>query len=307
VIRTMFLLSTFATVAAAPSSIRTSAFGARLRVIEACSGGRLGAYAIDTSDGRTLAYRACERFPMCSTFKVLLVGAVLHRVDAGTERLDRRVAYEPAALLEYAPVTRANVRHGSMTVRALCAAAIALSDNTAANLLLETVGGPPGVTRFVRSLGDRETRLDRTEPSLDTAIPGDPRDTTTPRAMAHDLRAMLLGCALSGTSQRALDRWLADCKTGLTALRAGLPTTWHVGDKTGTGGAVNAIGESGTRNDVAILRPPHRSPILVTAYLTRSNFSSAANNAALAAVGRAVADIFDGARGHRDRHEVIAR
>ncbi len=165
---------------------------------------------------------------MCSTFKVLLVGAVLRRVDAGTEHLDRRVTYGPDDLLDYAPVTRAHLHVGFMGVGALCAAAIEVSDNTAATLLLQGVGGPPVVTGFTRSLGDTVTRLDRTEPNLNSAIPGDPRDTTTPEAMAEDLRTMLVGRALSRASR-------------------------------------SALGASSTRNDVAVLRPPHRRPILVTA------------------------------------------
>lgn len=290
-LRSEFTAGTLATMWVSPPIGSNSAI-MRLRAIESHSGGRLGVYVVDTGDGRTLANRPRERFPMCSTFKVLLVGAVLRRVDAGTEHLDRRVAYGPNVLLAYAPVTRANVRHGFMTVRALCAAAIEVSDNTAANLLLATVGGPAGVTAFARSLGDTATRLDRTEPTLNGAIPGDPRDTTTPQAMADDLRAMLLGPALSQAPRTALTGWLAACGTGRTALRAGLPGTWQAGDKTGAGGPGNATGDSNTRNDVAILRPPRRRPILVTAYLTSSKLSAAGSNAALAAVARTVVAAF---------------
>ncbi len=290
-LRSCFIFETLAAIAVSPAPGNDSAI-MRLRAIESQSGGRLGVFAVDTGDGRTLAYRPRERFPMCSTFKALLVGAVLRRVDAGTEHLDRRVAYGPNVLLAYAPVTRANVRHGFMTVRALCAAAIEVSDNTAANLLLATVGGPASVTAFARSLGDTATRLDRTEPTLNGALPGDPRDTTTPQAMADDLRAMLLGPALSRGSRAELTGWLAACRTGRMALRAGLPRTWQAGDKTGAGGPGNATGDSNTRNDIAILRPPRRRPILVTAYLTGSMLSAAGSNAALAAVARTVVAAF---------------
>jgi len=155
----------------------------RLAAIERASGGRLGVAAIDTGGGASLAYRADERFPMCSTFKLLLVAAVLNRVDGGAERLDREIAFGAAEIQRYAPVTKAHLSEGTMTVEALCATAIEWSDNTAANLLLRTLGGPAGITGYARSLGDPVTRLDRFEPALNEATPGDPRDTTSPAAM----------------------------------------------------------------------------------------------------------------------------
>lgn len=256
-----------------------------LAAVEMRTGGRLGVFAFDTETGRRLEHRAGERFPMCSTFKLLAVGAVLARVDRGAERLGRRIAYSEADLLEYAPVTRAHVAGGSMRVADLCAAAIELSDNTAANLLLRSIGGPTAVTRFARSLGDSLTRLDRTEPSLNTAIPGDVRDTTTPANIAEDLRALLSGTALSAKSRASLYSWLAACKTGTDCLRAGIPSAWREGDKTGSGA-------HGTRNDVAILHPPGRGPIYAAAYLTQSTVSTAEANAALASVGRIIARTF---------------
>lgn len=258
---------------------------ADLAAVEMRTGGRLGVFAIDTETGRRLEHRAGERFPMCSTFKLLAVGAVLARVDRGVERLGRRIAYSEADLLEYAPVTRAHVARGSMRVADLCAAAIELSDNTAANLLLRSIGGPAAVTGFARSLGDSLTRLDRTEPSLNTAIPGDVRDTTTPANIADDLRALLSGTALSSKSRASLSSWLAACKTGTDCLRAGIPSAWREGDKTGSGA-------HGTRNDVAILHPPGRGPIYAAAYLTQSTVSTAEANAALASVGRIIANAF---------------
>lgn len=253
--------------------------------IEASVRGRLGVYAIDTGSGHHLRYRAGERFPMCSTFKVLAVGAVLARVDRGQERLDRRVSYTAADLLEYAPVTRAHVAQGGLTVRELCAAAIELSDNTAANLLLRLLGGPQAVTHYARSLGDSFTRLDRTEPSLNSAIPGDVRDTTTPESMARNLRILTTGAALSRASRDDIYSWLAACKTGTDALRAGIPASWREGDKTGSGA-------HGTRNDVAILQPPARKPVFVAAYLTGTRVSSAEAGAALASVGRLISRTF---------------
>lgn len=249
--------------------------------LEALHGGRLGVFALDAQSGRRITHRAHERFPMCSTFKVLAVSAVLQRVDAGAERLDRHVRYTPNDLLEYAPVTRAHLRNGSMTVQALCAAAIEYSDNTAANLLLASLGGPAAVTTFARSMGDEVTRLDRNEPSLNTAIAGDPRDTTTPAAISRDLQLLLTGTVLSSASRQRLRSWLLACRTGTDCLRAGLPSSWRVGDKTGSG-------QNGTRNDLAAAWPPNAAPIFISAYYTGSSASSAQRNAVLADVGRIV-------------------
>jgi beta-lactamase class A len=270
-----------ASLAARPNA----GIGVQLAAIESNTGGRLGMFALDTSNGRHIARHANERFPMCSTFKLLLVADVLARVDAGQEHLDRRIPYGTADLLAYAPVTSRNVNQGSMSVAALCKAAIQWSDNTAANLLLATVGGPPGVTSYVRSLGDSVTRLDRNEPSLNSAIPGDVRDTTTPAAMARDTQAIVLGNALSAATQKRLTTWMVGTQTGLTSIRAGVPSTWVTADKTGTG-------EHGTHNDVAVLWPPNRSPIVVAAYVTGASVSNDALNVALAGVGAVVRQAF---------------
>ncbi len=261
-----------------------------LPAIEAKTGGRLGVFARDLSSGQTIEHRAGERFPMCSTFKVLAVGAVLWRVDRGEERLERRIAYSPGDLLAYAPVTTAHVREGGMTVEALCAAAIVMSDNTAANLLLRSLGGPQAVTSFVRSapFGDFSTRLDRVEPALNSAIPGDVRDTTTPRNMAHALTVLLTTrSALSSASSTMLYGWMRACQTGTNGLRAGIPHTWTVADKTGSG-------DNGTRNDVALLRRADRAPIVVTAYLTGATAIDAdRRNATLAKVGSLIVQSFN--------------
>jgi beta-lactamase class A len=241
--------------------------------------------ALDVASGKRLAYRADERFPMCSTFKAMAVAAVLQRVDAGQERLDRFVRYGQSDLLNYAPVTKAHVAEGGMKLADLCAAAVELSDNTAANLILTSIGGPAGWTRFVRSLRDRPSRLDRNEPALNTAIPGDPRDTTTPAAMAADLKATLLDHALSDASRDRLKGWMVATKTGLDRLRAGLPPAWQVGDKTGTG-------ERATANDIAVAWTPG-GPIVIACYLTGAASSSDdQRDAAIAEVGRLVAQTF---------------
>ncbi len=275
--------------AAAPTPARRAGYEARLAALEARTGGRLGVVALDTGTGRRLAHRGGERFPLCSTFKVLLAGAVLQKVDRGETRLDRRLPYGKADLLAYAPVTTARVAEGGMTVGDLCAAAVEVSDNTAANLLLGDLGGPAAVTAFARALGDPRTRLDRTEPTLNEARPGDPRDTTTPAAMVGSLRALLLGPTLRPESRSRLEGWMAACTTGRTRLRAGLPPDWAAGDKTGSGAR-------GTANDVAILRPPHRAPILVAAYLTGSTASDSGRDAVLAEVGRLVVEALGAAK-----------
>lgn len=244
-------------------------------------GGRVGVMAIDTGDGKEIWYRADERFAMCSTFKWILAACVLAEVDEGNIRLDEELAYSEADLLEYAPVAREHLVRGALPVEALCSAAVSLSDNTAANLLLARIGGPEALTAFLRRNGDEVTRLDRNEPGLNSNIPGDPRDTTTPRAMAQTMRAILLGGVLAEDGRNRLQQWLKDTKTGLARLRAGLPPDWITGDKTGTG--VN-----GAANDVAIAWPPGRPPILIAAYLSDSRARPDVLNAAHEAIAATV-------------------
>lgn len=254
----------------------------RLADIEKASGGRLGVCVLDVASGARTGHRADERFPMCSTFKLLASAAVLARVDRGQDSLDRRVVFGPSDLVPYSPGTEKHAGAPGLTVAQLCEAAITLSDNTAANLLLARIGGPEGFTRYARSLGDNRTRLDRIEPGLNEDRPGDPRDTTTPRAMLHSLQQLLIGDALSAGSRAQLKQWLAANQTGGQRLRAGVPADWAVGDKTGTGA-------NGTANVIGILQPPGRAPILVTAYLTGTRAASDAQSATLAAVGSAIA------------------
>ena len=254
----------------------------RLASIERQYGGRLGVAVLDTATGTHVEHRGDERFPMCSVFKFLAAAAVLQRVDDGQDRLDRQISYGTADLLSYAPITRAHVAEGRMTLGALCAAALQWSDNTAGNLILSTIGGPAGGTHYVRTLGDSLTRMDRTEPTLNTAIAGDPRDTTTPLAMLRDMRAILLGRVLSAASRAQLADWLMGDRVGDKRLRAGVPPSWRVADKTGSG-------ENGTANTIGVLWPPDRAPILATVFLTGSSGSPDMLNAAHADVGRILA------------------
>jgi beta-lactamase class A len=248
-------------------------------------GGRLGVTLLDTGTGQRVGQRMDERFPMCSTFKVLASGAVLQGVDAGKENLSRRIYFIETDLVAHSPETQKHIGPHGMTVAELCKAAITLSDNTAGNLLLASIGGPQGLTAFVRGLGDDMTRLDRAETALNEALPDDPRDTTTPNAMASDLRALVLDGALSAGSRAQLADWLAANTTGGKRLRAGLPAAWRVGDKTGSG-------ERGTANDVAVIWPPDRAPFILTAYLTGATAPADRQNAVIAAVGRAVTTAF---------------
>jgi beta-lactamase class A len=177
----------------------------RIRSIEQGTGARIGVAALDTASGKRLDYRSEERFPMCSTFKFLAAAAVLKRVDAGREKLDRFLSFGAKDILEYAPVTKAHLKDSGMTFGALCAAAIEQSDNTAGNLLLDTIGGPVGPTKFAGSIGDETTRLDREEPELNSAIPGDEHDTTSPAPMCANIQRLVLGNVLSESSRRQLE------------------------------------------------------------------------------------------------------
>lgn len=256
--------------------------GDAIAQLERAHGGRLGVAALDSGSGRRIAHRADERFPYCSTCKTLLSAATLRRVDLGKEQLARAVAYTTTDLLEHAPVARANVARGSLTIAELCEAAIEVSDNTAANLLVREAGGLEPIQRYVRSIGDSTTRFDRMEPELNTAIAGDPRDTTSPRAMLDDLQKLLLGDALSEASRKLLVDWHLATSTGKARLRAGLPASWKLGHKTGTGA-------HGATNDIGVAWPPDRPPVLVAVYYVDGRGSDDAREAVIASVARILA------------------
>jgi len=266
----------------ARSADRLDRLGEAFARVESEVSGRLGVAVLDTHTGARAGHRADERFPMCSTFKLLAVAGTLARVDAGKEDLQRRVRFSEADLITYSPVTKEHVGGEGMTVAELCEAAMIVSDNTAGNLLLRDLGGPAGLTAYARTLGDAHTRLDRNEPDLNEAIPGDPRDTTTPGVMLANLDQLAFNNALRPSSRELLVHWLVSNKTGDTRLRAGVPTGWRVGDKTGSG-------DHGTSNDVGILWPPGRKPILVCVYLTDSSKGSEERSAAIGSIARAVA------------------
>lgn len=271
------LAAPFARAMASPGTAAAAASEA-LQALERRNGGRLGVCILDTGTGLRAGHRMDERFPMCSTFKVLLAAHVLARAEHGEERLDRTLPIERERLVSWSPVTGERVGD-EMTVDALCEAILSVSDNTATNLLLDASGGPAALTAFARSLGDAVTRLDRMETALNEATPGDPRDTTSPAAMLDSMRAVLLGPALGPASRERLIGWMVASRTGQARLRAGLPPDWRVGDKTGTS-------NNRTSNDIAIAWPPGRAPVLVTAYYTESELSQAQRDVVLAEVGR---------------------
>jgi beta-lactamase class A len=253
--------------------------------LEKTVAGRLGVAVLDTTaDGRgdiaLRGYRLDERFPMCSTFKFLAAACILARVDQHLESLSRQLPVPATGLVAHSPVTEKHAGR-TMPIDGLCEAAITVSDNTAANLLLGTFGGPSGLTSWLRSLGDEVTQLDRTEPTLNDAVPGDSRDTTSPAAMVRTMQRLLLGDALAPASRERLAGWLAANTTGGARLRAGVPSAWRVGDKTGSGA-------NGATNDIAILWPPRRPPLLVAVYLTETAATPADRDTVHAAIGRLV-------------------
>lgn len=284
--RNFFLAGTAGAISArtgfGASDRHLDGFSESLAQLEIRNNGRLGVAVIDTGSGESSGYRTNERFAMCSTFKMLLAANVLQRADIGKESLDRTIAIPAKITLVSSPITLEHAG-ASMSVRDLCAAIITRSDNTAANLLLDAVGGPVAITRFARSLGDRVTRLDRIETALNEALPGDLRDTTSPAAMVATWRRLLLDNALSPPSRKQLTDWLIDNKTGGERLRKGLRAGWVVGDKTGSNG-------ENTTNDVAIVWPANRSPLLVAAYLTACPGADEKRNAVLAEVGRLLSE-----------------
>jgi beta-lactamase class A len=288
-IMSLGLLNRRTLLASAPALLSPGfAFAASpgLAAIERKSGGKLGVFAVDTGTGRTLAWRADERFPFCSAFKAPLAAFVLSKVDQGELRLDRPISYSADALSGYAPVTRRHLADGAMTVEALCAAAVEYSDNGAANLLLREIGGPAALTAWMRATGDEAFQLSHNEPKLNLSRLGDALDATTPRAMASSFRRFALGDVLSQASRARFTNWLVANTTGGQRLRAGLPNGWRVGDKTGTWneGWFSTV-------DVALVWPPGRAPWIISGFVT-DHASTAAGETALADVGALTAEAF---------------
>ncbi|WP_093798248.1 class A beta-lactamase [Streptomyces sp. Wb2n-11] len=242
---------------------------------------RLGVYAVDTGTGREMAYNDGERFAYASTFKALAAGAVLRKYSLSG--LDRVITYSRDDLAAHSPVTGKHVGTG-MTLRALCDAAVRFSDNTAANLLLDQLGGPHGLDAVLEEIGDDVTRMERREPELNQWAPGATRDTSTPRALADDLRAFVLGDVLGKGERAQLTKWLRTNTTGSELIRAGVPGGWVVGDKTGAGGTY------GTRNDIAVVWPPDTAPIVVAIMSNRGEEDADYDNELIAEAASVVVD-----------------
>lgn len=255
-----------------------------LKALHKRLGGRLGVHILDSQSGRRIAYDDDSRYAMASTFKLVLAAAVLWQVDHGAFPLEHALNIASSDVLATSPEVEAKLASGakSMTVRELAAAVIVASDNAAANILLAGIGGPAGLTTFLRSIGDETTRLDRAELDLNTNIAGDPRDTTTPRAMADLMLRLFTQDVLKLPSRALLIDWMIASKTGRDRIRAGIPKGWVAGDKTGTGA-------NGAVNDLAIIYPPERRPIFVAAYMSESHLPTAALVSAHAEIGRLVA------------------
>lgn len=243
---------------------------------------RIGVAVIDTGSGLIWQHRGEERFPLNSTHKAFACAAVLAQADNNKVSMDMPIPINRDALVTYSPVTGKVPSGGSQSLRELCRAAVSVSDNTAANLALNAIGGPPSFTTFMRSMGDNETHLDRLEPELNEANPGDARDSTTPLAAARSLQKLLLGDVLSTTARTELTQWMLDDQVADTLLRAGIPKDWRIADKSGAGG-------HGSRSIIAVIWPPERSAVVIAIYITQTTASMSASNQAVSRIGSALA------------------
>ncbi|MDE3176300.1 MAG: class A beta-lactamase [Pseudomonadota bacterium] len=254
---------------------------AAVRAEEARLHARIGLAVIDKADGKVLRYRADERFPLNSTHKAFACAALLARADKGEASMQKRVVFVSTDLVPYSPVTENRIAPDAMSLNELCEAAVTRSDNTAANLVLQALGGPAGVTAFFRALGDATSRLDREEPDLNEGLADDPRDTTTPAAAAADLDRIVLGDALKPAARERLKQWMIGDRVAAALLRKALPEDWRIADKTGAGGA-------GSRGIVATIWPPQRGPFVVALYMTQTSAPLAERDAAIARIGAAL-------------------
>lgn len=262
-------------------SAATKSYAREFKGLERKFDARLGVYAVDTGTGREVAYNDGERFAHASTFKALAAGAVLRKYSLSG--MDRVVKYSKDDLVEYSPVTEKHVKTG-MSLGELCDAAVRFSDNTAGNLLFDALGGPKALDAALEEMGDHETRMERREPELNRWAPGGTQDTSTPRALAKDLRAYVLGDVLGKSERDRLTKWLRTNTTGDALIRAGVPKGWVVGDKTGAGQGY------GTRNDIAVVWPPNAAPIVVAIMSNRTKKDAPYDNKLIAEAASVVTD-----------------
>lgn len=254
----------------------------KIEMLENKSGGKLGLTVVDTSDGTTYSWRGDEKFPLCSTSKVMVVAAILKKSESNTNLLAKKITINKSDMVNYNPITSKYI-DSSMTITELSKAALQYSDNAAMNKLLSYLGGPRYATQFARTIGDKAYRLDRNEPGLNTAIPGDSRDTTTPSAMAETLNKLILGNALKKEQKAKLTEWMKGNTTGLNSIKAGLPAEWIVADKTGSG-------DYGTTNDVAVIWPKNHAPVILTTYFTQPEKDASARKDVLASAAKLIAE-----------------
>lgn len=257
----------------------------KLAALEKSSGGRLGISAIDTGNDALFQYRAEERFAMCCTFKVMVAAAMLKQSEADESLLQQIVNYSQSDLVPYSPVAQNHINDG-LSIGELCKAMLTYSDNTAANILMKLLGGPEAVTKFARSIGDDAFRLNRWEPELNSAVPDDDRDTTTPYAMQQSLRKLALGNALAQPQRELLQEWLKANTTGANGIKAGVPENWTVGDKTGSGAY-------GVTNDIAVIWRPDGKPIVMTIYFRRNSPDATAKKELIASATRILVDMIN--------------
>lgn len=276
------LLGLALAAALAPEARAASGAGA-LKAIRKRVGGRLGVHVLDSQSGKRLTLDDDSRYAMASTFKLPLVAALLWQVDHGAFPLTQILPFSKSDLLANSPILQKAVEQGvgELTVRDLCGAAVAYSDNAAANILLKAMGGPEALTKFMRSIGDETTRMDRIEPDLNSNLTGDERDTTTPHAMVESLLKIFTQDVLSLASRALLIDWMITSRTGLDRVRKGLPKSWQTGDKTGTG-------QNGAFNDLIVTWPPQRRPILIAVYMSESQLDTPHLAAAHAEIGQIV-------------------
>ena len=264
---------------AAPATSLAAAH-TQLAALEQAAGGRLGVAAWRQGSELRIAYRADERFPLASTFKAMLAGAVLARSVSQPGLLDQHVRYEKKELVTYSPITERHLADG-MSVADLCAATLQYSDNSAANFLMTLLGGPQAVTAFARSIGNTVFQLERWETELNSAIPGEVRDTASPASMAHSLQQLLLGNSLPAPQRQQLDAWMRGNTTGDKRIRAGVPAGWQVADKTGSGAY-------GSVNDIGVAYPASGAPLVIAVYYTREQKNADTNQDITAAATRIV-------------------
>ena len=266
------LLSTAAT------AMDTTKLAEAVRAEEKTLQARIGMSVFDENTGATWEYRGDERFPMNSTHKTFSCAALLKKVDGKSVTLDQPVLISKEMLVAYSPITEKSLAPKTITFGEICQAAVSYSDNTAGNAVFDAIGGASGFNSYMRSIGDEETRLDRKEPELNEATPGDVRDTTTPNAIVSSLRKILLGDGLSVTSRGELTRWMLDDQVAGALLRASLPSGWKIADKTGAGGY-------GSRSIIAVIWPPLKQPLVVGIYITQTRASMESSNQAIARIG----------------------